>query len=149
MTDREDLLRQFGEWSVFVQDMKELDWSKPVSEGKWAIHDVVGHIMMWDQYFWEEAISPITAGKPVTVKELDFDAFNRNAAAFGKTKTKEELIELALRYRSMIIDQIKSFDEERFSKEYGNFTVESYLRDFIWHDRHHMSQIQERREYLV
>jgi Mycothiol maleylpyruvate isomerase N-terminal domain. len=143
-----DLLKQFEEWNDFVLRMKDADWNVPLGEGKWSVHDVVSHIMFWDKYFFEEAIERISNGRQLTLKHLVFDEFNREAAKKGKDLPKEQLIELTLKYRNAILDTIKSMTEDQRSQTYkdadGNdFSVATYLRDFIWHDRHHMRQIEE------
>lgn len=144
-----ELLAQFREWIGYVQELEPLDWEKPIEEGKWSVHGLVSHLMGWDKYFWEEAIQPISQDQPVTLQELDFDVFNRESVEFGRSKPKSELTQLAVHYRQMIIETIEGLDEERFSRTYGDFTVESYLHDFIWHDHHHRSQIEARKAYLV
>ena len=145
MNIRSDLLNQFKEWNDFVLGITDLDWKTPISDGKWAIHDVVSHIMLWDKYFYETTIGPIARDESITLSLMDFDLFNKNAIEYGKTKTKDELIELTLKYRNLILDCISGLDEVDYSKEYvdGRFTFESYLRDFILHDQHHMMQIKE------
>ncbi|MCH1639235.1 DinB family protein [Paenibacillus timonensis] len=146
---KDDLLNQFREWTSYVHDIASLDWTKPIGEGKWSVHGLVSHLMMWDKYFWDKAIQPISQDQPISLQDLDFDAFNRDAAEFGRSITKSELIELAVKYRRLIIETIEGLDEEKFSRSYGDFTVESYLRDFIGHDHHHRSQIEERKAYLA
>jgi len=145
MNIRSDLLNQFKEWNDFVLGITDLDWKTPISDGKWAIHDVVSHIMLWDKYFYETTIGPIARDESITLSLMDFDLFNKNAIEYGKTKTKDELIELTLKYRNLILDCISGLGEVDYSKEYvdGRFTFESYLRDFILHDQHHMMQIKE------
>ncbi|MDU5144884.1 MAG: DinB family protein [Paenibacillus dendritiformis] len=147
MNEKSKLLDQFGAWNRFVLQLANQEWHTPIDEGKWTIHDIVSHIMMWDKYFYEEAIYPIANGKPVTVSDLDFDAFNREAVEYGKTLAKEDLIALTTRCRNLLLETIARFDDDTFSREYaeGKFTVRTYLEDFIWHDRHHMAQIEEYR----
>jgi hypothetical protein len=104
--------------------------------------------MFWDKYFFEEAIERISNGRELKLKHLVFDEFNREAAEKGKDLPKEQLIELTLKYRNAILDTIKSMTEDQRSRKYkdadGNdFCIETYLRDFIWHDRHHMRQIEQ------
>lgn len=145
MNNRADLINPFKEWNKFVLDIADMDWSTPIAEGKWTIHDVVSHIMLWDKYFYESTIEPIVSDKAITLELIDFDVFNQNAITYGKTKTKEELIESTTKYRSMIVECISSLDEAKYSKKYveGRFFLESYLKDFISHDQHHMKQIEE------
>lgn len=102
-------------------------------------------MMMWDKYFYEEAIYPIANEEQVTVSHLDFDAFNKEAIEYGKTVAKDELIQLTTRYRNLLVETIQQFDDDTFSREYaeGKFTVKSYLQDFIAHDQHHITRIEE------
>ncbi|MBW4840580.1 MAG: DinB family protein [Paenibacillaceae bacterium] len=146
---KNELLNQFREWTSYVRDLESLDWTKPLNEGKWSVHGLVSHLMMWDKYFWERAIQPISQDQPLSLQELDFDEFNREAVEFGHSKSKSELIELAVYYRRLILEAIEGMDEAKLNQTYGEFTIESYLRDFIWHDQHHRSQIEERKAYLV
>ncbi len=146
---KDDLLSQFRAWTSYVRDIEPLDWAKPVNKGKWSVHGLVSHLMMWDKYFWERAIQPISQDQPLSLQELDFDEFNREAVEFGHAKSKSELIELAVYYRCLILEAIEGMDEAMLNRTYGEFTFESYLRDFIWHDQHHRSQIEERKAYLV
>lgn len=145
MNNRADLINPFKEWNEFVLDIADMDWSTPIAEGKWTIHDVVSHIMLWDKYFYDTTIEPIVSDKAITLELIDFDIFNQNAITYGETKTKEELIESTIKYRSMIVECISSLDEAEYSKNYveGRFSFDSYLKDFISHDLHHMKQIEE------
>lgn len=145
MNNRSDLLNQFKEWNGFVLEIIDLDWKTPIAEGKWTIHDVVSHMMLWDKYFYESTIEPIACDKAITLQLIDFDQFNNDAVTYGKTKTKDELIELTMKYRNLLLDCISSLEEGKYSEKYvdGRFSFESYLKDFISHDRHHMMQIKE------
>lgn len=150
---KEELINEFYEWINFISSIENLNWSAPLGEGKWRIHDVVSHIYLWDKYFLEEAIHPITTECPLTLKHQDFDEFNNKAVEIGKGQTKQEIINFSLYYRNAIINEIKGQEDSKFNKEYkdgdGNgFIIETYLRDFIWHDRHHMKQIEDRRALL-
>lgn len=146
MNEKSQLLDKFSRWNRFLLHIANMEWQTSIEEGKWTIHDIISHIMLWDKYFYEEAIYPIANGKPVTVSNLDFDAFNREAFEYGKTVTKDELIQLTTRYRNLLVETIQRFDDDTFSREYaeGKFTVRSYLEDFIWHDQHHITQIKGR-----
>ncbi|MCE5172986.1 hypothetical protein LQV63_27365 [Paenibacillus profundus] len=81
-----------------------MEWQTPIDGGKWTIHDIVSHIMLWDKYFYEEAIYPIANDKQMTVSHLDFDAFNKEAIEYGKTITKDELIQLTTHYRNLLLE---------------------------------------------
>ncbi|RIX50026.1 DinB family protein [Paenibacillus nanensis] len=144
---KNDMLEAFAEWKTFLREIEHWDWSEPLREGKWSVHDVVSHIYLWDKYFLEAAILPISDGTPLTLKHLDYDEFNAASVRIGREKQKEEVMQLSISYRDQIIDAIRKQDQSKFAKAYvdadGNpFTVEAYLKDFIWHDRHHRNQIE-------
>ncbi|MCJ7839784.1 DinB family protein [Lederbergia sp. NSJ-179] len=145
--EKQTLLKEFKQWPIFVGQLDPAIWDKPVGEGKWAVRDVVSHILLWDQYFYEEAIKPISEDQPLTVRHLDFDTFNQNAREFAKSKTDDELINLTRANREQIVNAIREQSDENFEKVYQDaeghpFAVKNYLRDFIWHDQHHRKQIE-------
>lgn len=67
----------------------------------------------------------------------------------GLTIAIYELAKLAKEYRKCIINSIQVQPAEKFTRQYkdaqgnNNFVIENYLKDFIWHDQHHMKQIAE------
>lgn len=150
MNEKEQLLEQYSEWIDYVRVLKEQDetlWNQSMGEGKWLVRDVVSHIMKWDEYFLEGAILKISRKEELTVKHLDYDSFNERAKTYGRTMSIQELIEQTLTYRQNIIDCIKSLSEEEYTKEYVDadghpFQVPVFIRDFIWHDQHHMNLIK-------
>ncbi|WP_379134059.1 DinB family protein [Paenibacillus sp. sgz500958] len=146
MCNKSQLLDEFKKWNSFILEMKDFDWTTSKKDGQWTIHDIVSHIMLWDKYFFEEVIERISTDKPLakSLLNLTFDEFNKNSIEHGKTLRKDELIELTMKYRNLLIDNITNMDELKFTKGYfdNKFTVEGYLKDFIWHDQHHMKQME-------
>jgi uncharacterized damage-inducible protein DinB len=146
-----DLLGQFNNWILLVNELKNVDeskWEAPISDGKWSIRDIVCHIMLWDRFFHEGAIDKIASDTPLTLtmQGLDFDEFNDKAMDYAKTQTKKEILNQALAIRSKIITQLEQISEALFHQKYIDadghpFTIYEYLIDFIGHDRHHMKQI--------
>lgn len=149
--EMEQRIQSFEEWGLFVKKMITLDekiWNASIEEGKWTIKSIVSHMMLWDQYFYEEAIRKIALKKQVTVKHLDFDEFNCKAIAYGNSTETREIVEKAISYRLKIINDISVLSEEQIHQTYldaeGNvFYIPQYLEDFIWHDQHHMTPLKE------
>jgi uncharacterized damage-inducible protein DinB len=147
---KQQLLEEFSVLISFVESLRELDeqlWVTPIQEGKWTTRDIIAHIMRWDQYFLEEGIQKIASQQPVTIQHLDFQEFNQKSVEFAKGKSKQEIIDLTIFYRSEILRQIASLSDVEFTKEHldgdGNkFSAYSYLMDFIPHDFHHIDQIK-------
>lgn len=146
-----EMLDQFKSFVVFAVSLKEQEeelWNRPIAEGKWSMKGVIGHIMLWDKYFYEEAIQKIASYQPLTLQHLNFDRFNADAYEYAKTQSKESLVDQLEMWRMNIIDAISGMSEAQLAKDYidgdGNvFTIRDYLRDFVPHDLYHKDQIEE------
>lgn len=156
-TEKEQLLRNFGEWISFVTDLgkyNEWIWDQCIAADKWTVREVVIHILRWDDYFYEEAIAKAGAGLPLTVKHLDYDVFNLRARTFGKTAAIEDLVRQAVQSRQRIITVLSGWTEEQFTATYQDgdgqpFEAGQYMKDFIWHDQHHINQIKQRIHFRI
>jgi hypothetical protein len=150
-TEIKDLIKTFEDWVTFAKRLQVLNeevWNSSLEPGKWTFRDIISHIMLWDKYFYEEAIEKIANDKQITLKHLDFDEFNSNAITYGRTITTKELIRKTILYRKNIIDDISTLSEEAINRNHvdgeGNiFNVPQYMKDFIWHDQHHMNPLKE------
>ncbi|WP_169082008.1 GNAT family N-acetyltransferase [Paenibacillus sp. PL91] len=148
--EKERLLQAFSEWITFVTDLAKFSeriWNQSVAAGKWSVREVVAHIWRWDDYFYEEAIAKAAEGMPLTVKHLDYDQFNENAKAYGKTTSIAELTHQAVQSRKRIIDTIGKLSNEQYDASYIDadghpFQMSQYMNDFIWHDQHHIQPIK-------
>ncbi|GGH22440.1 DinB family protein [Paenibacillus segetis] len=149
MEEKAQLLQQFHNWVNFVHMLEDREtalWNTPIAEEKWAVRDVVSHIMHWDMYFLNEAIVKIAHNQPVTSKHLDYDEFNEQACELGRKISLTKLAEQTIEVRKQIIEHITSMTEEQYDGIYmdedgNNFGIVAFLQDFIEHDQHHMKQI--------
>lgn len=85
----------------------------------------------------------------MTVQHLNFDEFNREAAAYAHTIPLDQLVRETLQCRQNVIDAITEMSEEDYLQSHvdgdGNpspFSTPQYLQDFLWHDRHHMEPMR-------
>ncbi|MFD2876394.1 hypothetical protein ACFTAO_11210 [Paenibacillus rhizoplanae] len=78
---------------------------------KWSLKDVLCHIMLWDKYFYVEALVKIKEGLPLTAAHMDFNAFNANAVLYARTVTRQEAIRLFVLYRTKIIEVAASLSD--------------------------------------
>ena len=150
---KNSLIVSFHEWHDWFRKWgteKNTLWDIPVAAEKWTVRELISHMMRWDRYFWEGAISLIISGeeKQLQIQHLDFDIFNEAAREHAHTISIEELVQETLHYREQIIRALHELPAEDWTKEYrgldgGPFTVQSYVEDFIWHDRHHMKQLED------
>ena len=150
MKSKDQWIADFHEWIPFAESLKSLDdraWSTPIAPGKWSVRDIVSHIVRWDEYFLEEALRPIVNGVPLTVRQLDFDAFNKEAAEWGRTVDQRQLLQEAVQVRTQVLKTLQRIPESDYAREYPAedhaFVIQNYIEDFIWHDQHHMAQIKE------
>ncbi|OOC62154.1 DinB family protein [Paenibacillus ihbetae] len=150
MREKEQLLGQYGEWIDRVKELAERDetlWSTPVAEGKWTVREVVCHIFRWDEYFFTEAIEKIARGEDPTSEHLDYDEFNENARHYAKACTTEALVRQTIAARERLIEAIRVMPENVYEGEYTDkdghpFKVAQFMKDFIWHDNHHLRQLE-------
>lgn len=146
----EQRLQAFEEWTLFVKTLTHLEekvWNSSMEKGKWTIKSIVSHMMLWDRYFYNEAIEKIALKQQITLKHLDFDEFNRKAVEYGNRTETSEIVDKAITYRHKIMNDIRGLSEEQLSQKYldaeGNaFYIPQYLKDFIWHDKHHMKPLK-------
>jgi GNAT superfamily N-acetyltransferase len=151
VSEKEQLLQEFGEWTAFVVDLARYDnriWNQSMGVGKWSVREVVAHILRWDDYFYEEAIAKLGAGLPLTVKHLDYDEFNEHAKGYGINTSIAELSNQAVRSRERIMRAIAALTDEQYEATYQDadghpFEAAQYMKDFIWHDRHHVEPIRK------
>lgn len=51
---KQQLISDLSEFLSFIRSLENLKdeiWFSPISKGKWSIHDIITHIMKWDEYF--------------------------------------------------------------------------------------------------
>jgi len=157
VTNRTELLEDFGEWIAFITDLgkfNETYWNQSIVPGKWSVREVAAHILQWDRYFYETAVSNLGSSSPLTLKHLNYDAFNEDAKQYGKTVSVPELVQLAVQIRKDILDKLTELTDEQFEAHLMDadgqpFQAAQYVKDFIWHDRHHMEQIKNRLHFRI
>ncbi|OAB47029.1 DinB family protein [Paenibacillus antarcticus] len=150
MESRDQLLEQFSEWIGCIMKLNEYDedvWNEEIAERKWTLREIVSHMMLWDKYFFETAIEKIYKEEKLTIIHQDFDEFNDNAKEYGKRTNIKQLIEQSMNIREQIIQHIRKLSEEAYLASYLDsgepFHIPQYLQDFIWHDQHHMGQLND------
>ncbi|MFC4620003.1 DinB family protein [Camelliibacillus cellulosilyticus] len=147
-TTKDKLLKDFIDLVPFLESLRGLDeekWTAAIQEGKCTIRDIIAHMAEWDRYFLEGAVQKILSNAPLTIEELDFDTFNQKAAEYGKTKTKDALLDQSIFYRRELVRGLRQIPEDRFDHTFPTpaeaFVVSQYIKDFVWHDHHHQQQI--------
>jgi len=150
MQNAATLISELGRYSQFLSGLRDLEpgvLATELAPGKWSIHDVISHIMMWDRNFVEKTGPELLAGNPISFEEdIDPQAFNDRAAAYGMTLDHQKLLDEALHYRAKLLSQLSQLPTEAFekpSKAGAQMSLSTFLQQmFISHDRHHMTQIE-------
>lgn len=147
-----ELVQTYDGFIEFIDSLEDVledgKWDLPIAEGKWTVKDIVCHLMKWDKYFYGEAIHKIELNEPVTVKHLDFNEFNAQAVEYAKSRTRKEICDEFVEYRKRIISSISGLEDEDYLRTYidgdgKEFSIRSYLRSFIPHDKKHKKQIEK------
>jgi hypothetical protein len=150
MEGKEELLTTFAWW---IEEVRRLDrlpkpvWGQRVNE-QWSVGDVVAHIWEWDVHFYEHAVHRVSLGESVTYRHLDYDAFNLASVEKGRKLSTERLVQETIQARERILEALRSIPEAMFDEKHPDgdrhpFTIRQYLKDFIWHDQHHIKQLRD------
>ena len=143
------LITDLESYREFLDSCRDTDsevWFSPIEPGKWCVHDIVAHIMMWDRHFLSESMRHIETGRMVPLEETeDYQAFNDRAVAVGHKMSKDQLIDEAIRFRAELVARLRGLEHSAFSEPPASGkgkTLGAFLRQmFVDHDRHHMEQI--------
>jgi len=146
----DDLIARLQDYVQFLQDLQNESTellSHPIAEGKWSIHDIVSHIMMWDRDFLQKTVQPLEAGEsPPITEDADVQAFNAHAVAYGRNLDREELLAQAVSARAALTAGLARLSPETFdAKPRGGegSSLAIFLRQmFVEHDRHHVDQMR-------
>jgi len=149
MVNKQELIGSMSELISSVESLRQLDeqkWESPIAEGKWAIRDIISHIALWDEYFYNQAIHRIVTSESIDLPQLDFETFNQDAITYAAAKTQDQLINQVIRHRNEILQALQQVPTEAFDTSYPtlqgtSFLLTEYVDDFVGHDQHHLRQI--------
>jgi len=106
------LIAELRKYSQFLLELRDVDpglLAAEMAPGKWSIRDLISHIMMWDRNFVEKTGPGLLARAPVSLEEdMDPQAFNDRAVAYGRTLDHNKLLDEALHYRSELLSQLSN-----------------------------------------
>ncbi|MDO6447922.1 DinB family protein [Oceanobacillus profundus] len=140
------ILKQFEDTLDPIQKLKDVQESKlkePISEGKWSIREIVGHLYYWDKYNLEIMV-PVMVNGANLPQFPNHDQHNKKAISYLRDHSAESIIDAFIETRKELIERISKIGEDvRFTigKDKRQFSVESFIKIFIKHDIHHFKQI--------
>jgi len=149
-----DRFASFTDWVNGLADMPEREWSEPITEGKASIAGIIAHLTQWDRYLIETAVPDALQKQAIVFPE--FDSFNARAYAHARSGiSKPQLIEQFCLTRLELCRLLESIGEEALERPVtanGSavcphtgtpYSVIYITEEFIDHDIHHQSQIEE------
>lgn len=140
------VLKEFEETLDTVMKLKEVNEDtliEPISEGKWSIRDIVGHLFYWDKYNLEKMVPLMVSGANLP-HFPDHDQYNKESILSLKDSSVESIIDAFIETRKELIGNISKVEEDvRFTIGKGKrqFSSESFIKMFLEHDIHHLQQI--------
>lgn len=124
---------------------EEAELNTPISNGKWSVKEIIGHIYYWDLFLLETMV-PEMKESGVLPDFPDHDDYNEKAIQSIKRfpDTKALLEEFTLTRKELIRKMENLNQEETFTigKKKRKFTPGSFLKMFVGHDNHHIEQIK-------
>lgn len=147
MVKKEQLLEHYGEFSEWIDALKQLDdhtWHASIAEGKWSVGAIVAHILLWDEYSLTERFPNFHEGA-VLQPFPSFQIINDRAKEHAENTEKNDVIETLLAVRKKYVEILKAYSDEELQTSFriGNhtLTINDYFVDFMEHDLHHQKQI--------
>ncbi|WP_019152418.1 DinB family protein [Robertmurraya massiliosenegalensis] len=117
-----------------------------ISEGKWSIREIVGHLYYWDKFILENMVPFMTDGSNLPPFP-DHDQYNAEAISYLKDDSATSIIEHFVETRIQLTESLSNLDSDiRFTIGGGKeqFYAESFTEMFLEHDEHHLNQINEK-----
>jgi ribosomal protein S18 acetylase RimI-like enzyme/uncharacterized damage-inducible protein DinB len=140
---KEEIIHQNLEMINWVNSLNTLSkelWRTPIGEGKWTIAEIIAHLTAWDQFILESRLLMNSEEEFPAAPKVE--EFNSKAAEYGRTHSKEIVINDFIECRKRFIEILQKIDSPNLEKPfYKNYTLLQYIGGFIEHDLHHKEQI--------
>lgn len=138
---------QTAEAILKYKEFDEQRLLEPISEGKWSVKEIIGHLYYWDKFILQNHVPFMNEGANLDAFP-NHDLHNREAIEYISVfTTTGSLIDEFVLNRRILIKAISGIDSNaKFTIGSGKrqFTVDKYLKIFIDHDSHHLKQMNER-----
>lgn len=154
MTKTSVVIDEFASYIGWLNTLSGLDesmWEKSIATEKWSIKAIVLHIAHWDNHLLNVIIPAVKTGEGMIFPE--FDSFNARATQKAKRLSGENVLQLAKKSRSSLVEALTSLRQETLTSqttangaphsphEGVPYTLAYIVTEFIEHDRHHQQQV--------
>jgi hypothetical protein len=151
MVSKEALLkgkREIYNWVKKLDSVDEQMWFQPISEGKWAIADVISHFIAWDRFCMDYRMPYMEKALPFPKLDVNVDHVNKTASVYARSGiTKKQLIQEYYQTRGMLLSILEEWPEELFDKvvKLGSIEIKvvDYFSSHIEHDQEHIKKIND------
>ncbi|MBD7969595.1 DinB family protein [Paenibacillus gallinarum] len=131
---------------VKYKEIDDRQFLEPISESKWSIREIIGHLLYWDKFILERHVPFMNDGGKLSAFP-DHDSHNKEAIEYISVfETTRSLIDEFVLNRKLLIEKISEIESSAkftIGKGKRQFTVDKYLKIFIEHDIHHLKQIND------
>ena len=139
----EDIIKEFS----VVKRYPEATLTESISDGKWSIREIIGHLLYWDKFNLEKMIPNMTHG--ATLPSFpNHDLHNEEAVIYLQNyKTVRDILDDFVKTRKQLVNELKKLDKNmkfEIENEPNRFTTETFAAIFLEHDIHHINQIKEK-----
>lgn len=127
-----------------LKNIERIKWNQPISDGKWSIREIMGHLYFWDKFILETMLPKISDGAHLP-KFPDNNMYNQKAIKYIEQYNQHEsIINEFIQTRRELADGLNAIpNEARFTitADSSIYSIDSFVRMFIEHDAHHLKQI--------
>lgn len=141
-------LQEFAEFIHELEPLKEVSehvWNTPIAPEKWTLKELVCHLWHWDKNILEVMLPDMKSGGELPAF-VDIEQHNQLAREKAKTfPDGSSVLQEFTRIRKDLAEQaVALYDPAmRFTVGGGKqkYSIDSFIRIFVHHDRHHKKQI--------
>ncbi|WP_026909197.1 DinB family protein [Paucisalibacillus globulus] len=142
-------LNSFNKIIDEIKNLKEVEvayLTEPISEGKWSIREIIGHIYYWDKFNLEVMVPKMVNGG-ILPEFPNHDLHNAEGVQYLRGQSVESIISIFIETRKILVEHLTNVSEEtrfRIGKGKRQYSVETFTKIFLNHDLYHLKQINEK-----
>lgn len=138
----------YDQFTDMIEQVKKIDeetWDTPISEGKWSVRQIIGHLYYWDKFNLETMLSKMENGANLPAFP-DHHIHNERAMEhIEQYNDQVSLMNAFITTRKELVEGLQNIEEGvKFTIGGGKrkFTADSFIKLFIKHDTHHLKQMK-------
>lgn len=135
----------FMKWVQTLGDLSESQWRAPISQEKWTVAEVIGHLIPWDEFVLHKRIPYFLTGETLPAAPNP-KVVNELGAKDARMEDRQVTLRRFLSTRRQLLEEIEQIEEHYWEKEItiGTTTIRlsDYFTDLAQHDDHHADQIK-------